>query len=92
MLKALGLVAPPPLGHWRMDIETGHFFGTEDVHAIFDLPYAPGAANLVDLLSRLHEEDRILIAQTFEHESLHKVGFHYATRSIAGAAATRWRD
>lgn len=75
-----------------MDIETGHFFGTEDVHAIFDLPYTPGAENLVDLLSRLHEEDRILIAQTFKHESLHKVGFHHATGSITGTAATRWRD
>nr|WP_244564424.1 PAS domain-containing protein [Rhizobium sullae] len=59
-----------------MELETGHFFATEDVHAIFGLPYTTGPANLVELLSRIHDEDRILITQTFEHASRHKVGCH----------------
>ncbi len=49
MLKAFALFAPRPFGYWRVDIETGHFFGTEDVHAIFDLPYTPGVENLVEI-------------------------------------------
>lgn len=67
-------------GFWRIDIETGHFFASEDVHAIFDLPYSEGPVNLVELMSRIHEEDRSLIAETFEQASLHRVGFHFVYR------------
>ncbi|NEJ24273.1 PAS domain-containing protein [Rhizobium leguminosarum] len=67
-------------GFWRIDIETGHFFASEDVHAIFDLPYSDGPINLTELMSRIHEEDRSLIAQTFEEASLHGVGFHFVYR------------
>jgi hypothetical protein len=31
-------------------------------------------------MSRIHEEDRSLIAQTFEEASLHGVGFHFVYR------------
>ncbi|MBB3136828.1 hypothetical protein FHS26_004585 [Rhizobium pisi] len=67
-------------GFWRIDIETGHFFASEDVHAIFDLPYSNGPVNLAELMSRIHEEDRSLIAETFEQASLHRVGFHFVYR------------
>jgi hypothetical protein len=67
-------------GFWRIDIETGHFFTSEDVHAIFDLPYSDGPVNLTELMSRIHEEDRSLIAETFEQASLHRVGFHFVYR------------
>ncbi|RUM22028.1 diguanylate cyclase [Rhizobium vallis] len=67
-------------GFWRIDIETGHFFASEDVHAIFDLPHSEGPVNLVELMSRIHEEDRSLIAETFEQASLHRVGFHFVYR------------
>ena len=66
-------------GFWRI-IETGHFFASEDVHAIFDLPYSDGPVNLTELMSRIHEEDRSLIAETFEQASLHRVGFHFVYR------------
>lgn len=67
-------------GFWRMNLETGHFFASEDVHQIFDLPYSEGPVNLTELMSRIHEEDRLLIAETFEQASLHRVGFHYVYR------------
>lgn len=67
-------------GFWRIDIETGHFFASEDVHTIFDLPYSDGPVNLTELMSRIHEEDRSLIAQTFEQASLHRAGFHFVYR------------
>lgn len=67
-------------GFWRVDIETGHFFASEDVHQIFDLPYSEGPVNLAELMSRIHEEDRQLIAETFEQASLYRVGFHYVYR------------
>lgn len=67
-------------GFWRIDIETGHFFASEDVHEIFDLPYSNGPVNLTELMSRIHEEDRSLIAQTFGEASLHGVGFHFVYR------------
>ncbi|ANK92632.1 MULTISPECIES: PAS domain-containing protein [Rhizobium] len=67
-------------GFWRIDIETGHFFTSEDVHAIFDLPYSDRPVNLAELMSRIHTEDRSLIAQTFEEASLHGVGFHFVYR------------
>lgn len=67
-------------GFWRIDIETGHFFASEDVHTIFELPYSDGPVNLTELMSRIHEEDRSLIAQTFEEASLHRAGFHFVYR------------
>ena len=67
-------------GFWRMNLETGHFFASEDVHQIFDLPYSEGPVNLTELMSRIHAEDRLLIAETFEQASLHRVGFHYVYR------------
>ncbi len=67
-------------GFWRIDIETGHFFASEDVHEIFDLPYSEGPVNLAELISRIHPEDRLLIAETFEQASLYRVGFHYVYR------------
>lgn len=67
-------------GFWRIDIDTGHFFASEDVHAIFGLPYSDGPLNLTELMSRIHEEDRSLIAETFEQASLHGVGFHFVYR------------
>jgi len=67
-------------GFWRIDIDTGHFFASEDVHAIFDLPYSGGPINLTELMSRIHEEDRSLIAETFEQASLRGVGFHFVYR------------
>ncbi|MFS8148648.1 PAS domain-containing protein [Rhizobium sp. BR 249] len=67
-------------GFWRIDIETGHFFASEDVHAIFDLPYSDGPVNLAELMSRIHAEDRSLIAETFEQASLHGTGFHFVYR------------
>ncbi|ANM11647.1 MULTISPECIES: hypothetical protein [unclassified Rhizobium] len=67
-------------GFWRIDIETGHFFASEDVHTIFDLPYSVGPVNLTELMSRIHEDDRGLVAQTFEEASLHGVGFHFVYR------------
>ena len=67
-------------GFWRIDIETGHFFASEDVHTIFDLPYSDGPVNLAELMSRIHEEDRSLIAETFEQASLYRVGFHFVYR------------
>jgi hypothetical protein len=67
-------------GFWRMNLETGHFFASEDVHQIFRLPYSEGPVNLTELMSRIHEEDRLLIAETFEQASLHRVGFHYVYR------------
>ena len=67
-------------GFWRIDINTGHFFASEGVHAIFDLPYSDGPVNLTELMSRIHEEDRSLIAETFEQASLHGVGFHFVYR------------
>lgn len=67
-------------GFWRIDIETGHFFASEDVHKIFDLPYSDGPVNLTELMSRIHEDDRSLIAETFEQASLHGAGFHFVYR------------
>lgn len=67
-------------GFWRIDIETGHFFASEDVHAIFALPYSDGPVNLTELMSRIHEEDRSLIAQTFKEASRHGGGFHFVYR------------
>lgn len=76
-------------GFWRIDIETGHFFASEDVHAIFDLPYSDGPLNLTELMSRTHEDDRSLIAQTLEEASL-GVSFHSYTASTIGLAVTSW--
>jgi hypothetical protein len=67
-------------GFWRIEVESGHFFASEDVFAIFCMTFTSGPANLVELLSRIQPEDRVLITETFEQASLHKTGFHFSYR------------
>ncbi|KAA0701224.1 diguanylate cyclase [Neorhizobium sp. P12A] len=67
-------------GFWRLDLDAGHFFASEDVYRIFDLPFSTGPMNLVETMGRVHEEDKQNMMETYELASLHKTGFHHAYR------------
>jgi hypothetical protein len=61
-------------------VDAGHFFASEDVYRIFDMPFSTGPMNLVETMTRVHEEDKPLMMETYEQASLHKTGFHHCYR------------
>lgn len=67
-------------GFWRFDLDSGHFFATEDIYRIFDMEFSTGPMNLVETMTRVHDEDKPLMMETYEQASLHKAGFHYSYR------------
>ncbi|TCL74704.1 PAS domain-containing protein [Rhizobium sp. BK251] len=67
-------------GCWRWEIDTGHFFASEDVYEIFGMTFSKGPMNLVEVMSRIHEDDKSIMAETYEQASLHKLGFHFIYR------------
>lgn len=56
-------------GFWRIDLDSGHFFGTRDIFKIFDMEYRSGPINLVEFVDHLHPEDRPMLMESFERTS-----------------------
>lgn len=67
-------------GFWRFDLDTGHCFASEDIYRIFGMEFSTGPMNLVETMSRVHEDDKPLMMETYEQASLHKAGFHHTYR------------
>ncbi len=71
-------------GFWQFDLETGHLFASEDVYRIFDMAFSTGPMNLVETMSRVHEDDRPRIMENYEQSSRHKIGFNHTYRVSNG--------
>lgn len=79
-------------GFWRFDLDAGHLFATEDVYRIFDMPFSTAPMNLVETMSRVHDEDKPMMMETYEQASLHRTGFHHTYRvrnSVGGYKMVR---
>lgn len=72
-------------GFWRIDLDTGHFFATEDVCRIFGLPHQTGPLNFVDIISRIHPEDMPCLMETFERASGERLTYHNIYRVKSNA-------
>ncbi|WP_117193601.1 PAS domain-containing protein [Rhizobium terrae] len=63
-------------GFWRIDLDTGHFFATEDVCHIFGLQPKKGPLDLVAITSRIHPEDMPVLMQIYERASQQRLTYH----------------
>lgn len=63
-----------PLGIWRLEIQTGHIFMSEDASRIHGLEASDGPVSLNQVLASYHPEDAEIVEQvvgaaTIEHKS-----------------------
>ncbi|MFB9948101.1 PAS domain-containing protein [Rhizobium puerariae] len=72
-------------GFWRMEIDTGHFFATEDVCRIFGLEPQDGPINLVALIARIHPDDMPVLMEIYERASAERLTYHNIYRVKANA-------
>ncbi|SMD03531.1 PAS domain-containing protein [Rhizobium sp. RU36D] len=71
-----------PFGLWRIDLDTGLFYGTRDIYGIFDMEYREGPINLVEFRDHLHPEDLPMLMESFEQTSTQKQMHHNIYRVI----------
>ncbi|WP_246617632.1 PAS domain-containing protein [Rhizobium populisoli] len=72
-------------GFWRIDLDSGHFFATEDVFHIFGMEPTDGPVNLVEMTGRIHPEDMPQILEVYERASSARLTYHNIYRVKADA-------
>jgi PAS domain-containing protein len=72
-------------GYWRIDLDTGHFFATEDVCRILGLEPKDGPLNMVAIIARIHPDDMPQLMETFERASGERLTYHNIYRVKADA-------
>ena len=72
-------------GFWRIDLDSGHFFGTEDIFHIFGMQPTHGPVNLVEMTGRIHPEDMPQILEIYERASSARLTYHTIYRVKADA-------
>ncbi|MCC2610729.1 PAS domain-containing protein [Neorhizobium sp. Rsf11] len=72
-------------GFWRIDLDTGHFFATEDLCRLFGLEPQDGPVNLMAITARIHPDDMPQLMETFERASAEKLIYHNIYRVRADA-------
>ena len=87
------------LGIWRLEIETGRVFWTEDAARIHGMEKSNGPVSLSQILARYHPEDAELIEQLLGSATTQREAFSFVMRVEDGrgyyrliAAAGRYRD
>lgn len=63
-------------GYWRLEIDTGHFYGTKNISRIFGLEHTEGPMNLVAICSLIHPDDMPSILETYERVSTERLAYH----------------
>lgn len=63
-------------GFWRIDLDSGHFFATEDLCRIFGIEPQDGPINLMAITARIHPEDMPRLMETFERASAERLTYH----------------
>ncbi len=63
-------------GLWRVDLDTGLFYGTRDVFDIFDMEFHEGPIGLVEFRDHLHPGDLPMLMESFEQTSTQKHMHH----------------
>ncbi|MDQ0454458.1 PAS domain-containing protein [Rhizobium paknamense] len=53
-------------GFWRIDIDRGHFFATENFYRLFEVEPQSGPLNIKALAERIHPDDRDMLLETYQ--------------------------
>lgn len=69
-----------PLGVWRLDIETGLVFWSEDAAHIHGMETSSTAVSLVQMLACYHPEDVAVIEELLEAATTRHNGFRFVMR------------
>lgn len=78
-----------PFGIWRMDLETGLVYWTDDVFEIHELPPSEGPVNLKMAIDAYHPEDRQMVIDCLEDAVARKSGFHFVLRLATKSGGTK---
>ncbi len=76
-------------GSWRLDLDTGHLFGTQDFSDLFGLEHTSGPMNMAAASAQIHPDDLSFMMATFEHASVDKRPYHSIFR--VGAEGESYR-
>lgn len=69
-----------PCGLWRVELETGLVYWTEDVFEVHELPPREGPVNLKTAIDAYHPEDRQMVIDCLEDVVARKSGFRFVLR------------
>lgn len=69
-----------PLGIWRLEIETGHVFWSEDASRIHGMEPSDGPVSLSHILAVYHPEDAELVEQVVSAATTERNGFRFVLR------------
>jgi len=69
-----------PLGLWRLEIETGHIYWSEDSARIHGMEKSDGPVSLSEILASYHPEDAELIEQVVGAATIERNSFRFVLR------------
>jgi PAS domain-containing protein len=78
-----------PLGIWRLDIDTGLVFWSEDAARIHGMAASTGSVSLVQMLTCYHPEDVAVIEELLESATNRRNGFRFVMRVKGGSGSHR---
>ena len=88
-----------PLGIWRLEIETGRVFWSEDAARIHGMEASDGPVSLKEITKVYHPEDAVIVQQLVSAMTTERKGFRFVLRVKGGnggyrliATAGRFRD
>lgn len=61
---------------WRIDLDSGHLFGSPDFSELFGLPHVEGPMDLAAFSAQIHPDDLSFMMSTFERASVEKHAYH----------------
>lgn len=67
-------------GAWRLDIEDGLAYWSEDVYHIHGLPVSDGAVDVMAAINAYHPDDRSFVTDCLEAAVRKKTGFRFILR------------
>lgn len=73
-----------PLGIWRLEIETGHVFWSEDASRVHGMEKSEGPVSLSHILAMYHPEDAGLVEQVVSAATTERKSFRFVLRVKSG--------
>jgi hypothetical protein len=77
-------------GSWRLDLDSGHLFGSPDFSDLFGLEHTTGPMNVAAATAQIHPDDLDFMMTTFERASVDKRTYHSIFRVGAGGEPYRY--
>lgn len=76
-------------GSWRLDLDSGHLFGSSDFSELFGLAHNEGPMDMTEVSAQIHPDDLNFMMSTFERASVDKRTYHSIFR--VGAEGETYR-